>query len=251
MKMTPDVVVFIFLIQFLAYGIKGLIGFGNPLIGSPLLAMRLDNVVITPSTLILDCPVNAYIAWKNRHNFDWHHILPLLPANLLGVIPGALLLKAALPWIIKAALGAVVILLGVEMATRGHHKAHRGKDRLWVRVSVAFISGVCAGLFGINMFLVAYLQRTAKDYSEFKGSMCFLFFGENMFRLCTYLVVGGFLTREVLLFAAISVPAAVLAMLTAGKLSARLEEQKLQKWAIVLFIFGGVSIMFKSLVFHT
>jgi len=250
MKMTPDIVVFIFLIQFLAYGIKGLIGFGNPLIGSPLLAMRLDNVVITPSTLILDCPVNAYIAWKNRHNFDWHHILPLLPANLLGVIPGALLLKAALPWIIKAALGAVVILLGVEMATRGHHKAHRGKDRLWVRVSVAFISGVCAGLFGINMILVAYMQRMTTDYHEFKGSICCLLFGENVFRLCTYLA-EGVLTRDVLLVFACSLPAAVLSMLVAEKLAPRLDEEKLQKWAIVLFIFGGASIMFKSLVFHT
>ena len=40
-------------------------------------------------------------------------------------------------------------------------------------------------------------------------------------------------------------------VLVAEKLAPRLDEEKLQKWAIVLFIFGGVSIMFKSLVFHT
>ena len=70
---------------------------------------------------------------------------------------------------------------------------------------------MCAGLFGINMFIVAYLQRTARDYSEFKGSMCFLFFGENAVRVVTYLVTDLF-TGPVLLFALASVPAAVLAM---------------------------------------
>ena len=251
MKMTPDIVVFIFLIQFLAYGVKGLIGFGNPLVGSPLLAMRLDNLVITPGTLLLDCPVNAYITWKNRKNFNWRRVAPLIPVNLCGVIPGALLLKTTLPWVIKTALGVLVVLLGVEMATRSKRKVREVRDVLWLRLAVAFASGICAGLFGINMLLVAYLQRTAKDYPEFKGSMCFLFFGENVFRLCTYLTVGGFLTREVLAFGAISVPAAILAMVVAGKILPRLDEEKLGRWAIVLFIFGGISIIVKSLVFHT
>ena len=115
---------------------------------------------------------------------------------------------------------------------------------------MAFFSGVCSGLFGINMFIVAFLQRTAKDYSEFKGSMCFLFFGENVFRLCTY-AVNGLLTTEVLAFGAVSVPAAALAMLLAGWLGPRLDEKKLQKAAIVLFLLGGVSIIVKSLLLHT
>ena len=250
MDMTPDIVVFIFLIQFLGYGVKGLIGFGNPLVASPLLAMRLDNLVITPGMLLMDCPVNAYITWKNRKNFNWRKVAPLVFVNLCGVIPGALLLKTTLPWVIKTALGVVVVLLGVEMATRSRRKVRQEKDSLWLRLGASFVSGVCAGLFGINITLVAYLQRVAKDYAEFKGSMCFLFFGENLFRLATYLTVGGFVTREALLFGAVSVPAAILAMFVAGRVAPHLDEKKLNRWAIVLFIFSGVSIIVKSLVFH-
>ena len=141
-------------------------------------------------------------------------------------------------------LGLVVVLLGLEMATRSLRpvKPDR-KDRPWLRLAVSAFSGVCAGLFGINMFIVAYLQRTARDYSEFKGSMCFLFF-------VTYLVTDLF-TGPVLLFALASVPAAVLAMGLAAWLGPRLEEEKLQKGAIVLFLLGGVSIIVKSVVFHT
>ena len=100
------------------------------------------------------------------------------------------------------------------------------------------------------MFLTAYLQRTAKDYQEFKGSICFLFLGENLFRLGIY-ISSGLITREVLLFGAASVPAAALAMVLAGALGHRLREDRLQKGAIALFLLGGVSIIIKSIVFHT
>ena len=249
--MTLSTALFIFAAQLLAYLVKGLIGFGNPLISAPILSMGLDNVVITPGTLLLGCPVNAWITWKNRHSFQWRKILPLLAANFCGVIPGTLLLRFSMPWVIKTVLGVVVVLLGLEMATRSLRpvKPDR-KDRPWLRLAVSAFSGVCAGLFGINMFIVAYLQRTARDYSEFKGSMCFLFFGETAVRVVTYLVTDLF-TGPVLLFALASVPAAVLAMGLAAWLGPRLEEEKLQKGAIVLFLLGGVSIIVKSVVFHT
>ena len=250
MTFSPADICLILLAQCLAYTVKCLIGFGNPLISAPLLSMRLDNVVITPGTLLLDTPVNAYITWQNRRNFQWRKVLPLLIATMAGVVPGTLLLRFSLPWVIKTVLGVVVVFLGLEMATRSLRPVRAGKDRLWLRLLVSFFSGICSGIFGINMFIVAYLQRTAKDYSEFKGSMCFLFFGENVFRLCTY-AASGLLTPDVLVFAAVSVPAAALAMLLAGKLGPRLDERKLQKAAIVLFILGGMSIIMKSVLFHT
>lgn len=250
MTFTVGTALFIFFVQCLAYTIKGLIGFGNPLISAPLLSMRLDNVVLTPGTLLMDLPINGYITWKNRRSFQSRRIVPLLAANVCGIIPGVLLLRSSMPWVIKTLLGIVVVFLGLEMATRNLRPARTGRDAPWVRLAVALFSGVCGGLFGINMFIVAYLQRTARDYSEFKGSMCFLFFGENVFRLCTY-AVGGLLTRDVLLVGLCSVPAAALAMLLANLLGPRLDEGKLQKAAIALFILGGVSIIIKSVVFHT
>lgn len=250
MTFTVGTALFIFFVQCLAYTIKGLIGFGNPLISAPLLSMRLDNVVLTPGTLLMDLPINGYITWKNRRSFQSRRIVPLLAANVCGIIPGVLLLRSSMPWVIKTLLGIVVVFLGLEMATRNLRPAQTGRDAPWVRLAVALFSGVCGGLFGINMFIVAYLQRTARDYSEFKGSMCFLFFGENVFRLCTY-AVGGLLTRDVLLVGLCSVPAAALAMLLANLLGPRLDEGKLQKAAIALFILGGVSIIIKSVVFHT
>jgi len=250
MTFSPEIILFIFLTQLLAYTIKGMVGFGNPLISGPILSMGMDNVVITPGTVLMDCPVNAYITWNNRKSFHWRKILPLLVFNLLGVIPGTLLLRFSLPWVLKTVLGVIVVFLGLEMATRNLRPLRPGLFPDWFRFAVAFFSGMCAGLFGINMFLTAYLQRTAKDYGEFKGSICFLFLGENIFRICFY-IANGIMNRNALLFGAISLPATALAMFLAGKLGRKLPEDKLQKAAIALFLLGGVSIIVKSVIFHT
>jgi len=52
MNYTGSMILFIFLVQLAAYTLKWLIGFGNPLISAPLLAMRLDNTLITPGSLL-------------------------------------------------------------------------------------------------------------------------------------------------------------------------------------------------------
>ena len=227
MEFSPGIIAFIFAVQLISYTIKGLIGFGNPLISGPLLSMRLDNVLITPGTLLLDCPVNAWITWKNRRSFQWRRIAALLGANLLGVIPGTLLLQYSMPWVLKTCLGVVVVALGVEMATRGKTGGSKKKDRR-------------------GLMLAAYLERASTNYEEFKGSMCCLFFGENAFRLLVYLAEGIY-TREALLFSLCSLPAAIAAMVISALVTRRLDGQRLRPAAIVLFILGGVSIIVKSL----
>lgn len=241
-------IAYVFLVQAAGFFIKGLMGFGNPLLTAPLLSLRLDNAVISPSGLLVDAPTNAYIVWKNRHSFRWQTMVPLTLAVLAGVIPGTLLLKASLPWIIKALLGVLVMGAGVEMATRGTRPG--GKDRPWVRYCVAFVSGVFAGLYGINLLIVAYLERTAKDHSEFKGGMCFLFLAENLFRGLLYFISGIF-TREVMILTLITVPGAILGLWLGGRMESRLSEERAKKGVILIFLLSGLSVLVKALMFHT
>lgn len=251
MNFTRDTVLFIFLIQLLAFVIKWLIGFGDPLISAPLLSMRLDNTLITPGSLLPSLCINGSITWQNRKHFHWRRILPLLFCMLLGDLPGTWLLQFSLPWILKTILGLVVLFLGLEMATRDLRPSRpTQKDRPWLQYIISFFSGMCSALFGINMFLLAYLQRSAKDYDEFKGSICFLFFGETLFRTVLY-AFSGLLDRNALLFGLISLFAALLSRLIASLLSRKLHGEKLQKLAIIFFLLGGVSITVKSLLFHT
>ena len=118
MKMTLELGILIFVAQFIGYIIKGLVGFGNPLIANPVMAMRIDNKFITPGVLPVDTCVNIYMSVKNRKSFLPRLALPIAVCIAIGVVPGILFLKVGSPWIIKALLGVLIIGLGVEMLTR-------------------------------------------------------------------------------------------------------------------------------------
>ena len=159
-----EIIAIVFLSQLAGFVIKGLAGFGNPLLTNPLMAMRLDNVVITPTNILLDLPANAWISWRARHSFQIRQVLPVLIAILLGVIPGTLLLKLGTPWIIKALLGVFIIGLGIEMLLRDRTRGMT--PRSWLRNLLSFASGVMSGLFGINMLFLAYIERVSADLTE-------------------------------------------------------------------------------------
>ena len=82
---------------------------------------------------------------------------------MLGVVPGTLFLKLGSPWIIKVLLGVFIIGLGIEMATRDRAKPHR--PNALARTLISFASGFMAGLFGINLLFLAYMERIAEKTS--------------------------------------------------------------------------------------
>ena len=157
MTMTFSLGCYIFIIVACAFVVKGLAGFGDPLISNPLLALKLDNRDITPGLLPVSLILNAYIVLKNRKNFCFKIVASIALWVLLGIIPGTLLLKLGAPWIIKVILGILIIGLGVEMLTRD--KSKKFQPNPVIKAIMCFLSGVTAGLFGINLLFVIYLER--------------------------------------------------------------------------------------------
>lgn len=245
--MTLTLGIYLFVVQFFAFIIKGLVGFGNPLLSGPMLAMKLDNRVITPGNLLLDLPVNTYIVVKNRHSFDVKTALPVAFWIILGVIPGTLFLKMSSPWLIKALLGVFIIGLGIEMATRDRAKAI--KPSKVARAVISLISGVMGALFGINLLFLAYMERVAVDRQQFRTNVCFVFLIENAFRTIVY-AWNGMFTAMTFSIAAISVPAAILGIYVGGKIDKKIDEKLAKRLVIGVFIMGGVSILVKALIFR-
>lgn len=248
MKLSLDLIIFVFIIQFLACIIKGLVGFGNPLFSNPLMAMRLNNNIITPTNLPIDWSLNAYLVIQNRKSFKWKTTIPVALLLMVGVIPGTFFLKMASPWILKAVLGVFIIGLGVEMWTRKTDSKMESNPIAVALVSI--LSGFMAGLFGINMIILAYFERTAKDRNEFKSNVCFVYLLENTFRIVMYIVMGIF-SVYTLKLSLVSLPAALLGLYVGGKIDSKLDEKTIKKLIIIVFIIGGLSILVKALVFRS
>ena len=145
-------------------------------------------------------------------------------------------------------LGLLIIGLGVEMLTR--KATPNRKPNAVIRSFVSFCSGFTAGLFGINLLFLAYLERVSVSREEFRANVCFVFFLENIFRIGVSLTQGMF-TGESLLLSAVALPAAVLGMKLGGLLDRRLSDKLSRKCIIYVFILGGVSTVLHTLFFIT
>lgn len=249
MGMTFDMAVFIFTAQFLGYIVKGLTGFGNPLIANPIMAMRIDTVQITPGVLPVDMCVNLYISFKNRKDFITRLAIPIAVCIMIGVIPGSFFLKLGSQWIIKALLGLFIIGLGIEMLTRKTFDGIPRKNNPVVMGLVALLSGFLSGLFGINMLFLAYLNRYVSDRHQFRANVCFIFSFENVFRLIIY-AITGILTKFTLFITLLSVPAAILGIWIGGRIDLRLSEKTANRIMNSVFILGGLNIFLKALIFR-
>lgn len=248
MEITIGFAIFLFVVQFCSYFVKGVAGFGDPLISNPMLSMTtLQNNQITPMNLLMNWPLNFYIAFKNRKSFSIKSTLPMIACILIGMIPGMLLLKYAASWILKAALGLLIVVCGVEMLTRKESAKTSGNPVVMALVSVA--SGFTAGLYGINLFFVAYIERTGYvNRSQFRGQMCFIFFIENTIRLIIY-IFTGFYTLSVIKLACISALGVVCGMLLGNRVDSKLSEATVRRVITVVFICAGVSTLIKALIF--
>ena len=224
---------------------KGMVGFGDPLISGPLLSMALPNRVITPGLSPVSLLLNCKVVWQNRRSFSWKLVYPVSVFVVLGIVPGALLLRYGSPAGLKLGLGVVIILSGVEMLTRSPDK--KGKPNPVVRSAVSFLSGLTAGLFGINLLVLAYLHRVSENREGFRSNVCFVFLMENIFRCAVYLW-NGMYTRECLLLTLAALPGAFLGIAIGARLDRHVGDRVADRLVIFVFIAGGVSTVVKALL---
>ena len=236
--MDPGFLVYVFISTCLAFTVKGLVGFGDPLIFTPLLSVYLPNSLITPTFAPVSPFLNVSLVWRNRKFFNPKIVIPIAAFNMLGIIPGTLLLKFGSPQWLKLLAGLVIAALGVEMLTR--KQAAAGKQNPVIRSLAAFFSGMMAALFGMNNLFIAYMERYTTSREEFRANACFVLFVENLFRLVMFTSQGLF-TGESLRHTAIVFPAAVLGMVIGSVLDKRVSDKLSRKFLIYVFILGGIS----------
>lgn len=228
-----------------SYFIKGLCGFANTLIFTSILSFGAANANISPIDLLLGCPANLILTWKNRKSLDPKVYLPLAALVLAGSIPGALLLKNVDAGAIKLVFGVVVIALGAEMLSREYSGKRMQSSRLAL-VIIGVAAGVLCGLFGVGALLAAYVNRVTEDGSSFKANISAVFIVDNIFRMILYTALG-LLTTDIVRFALLLIPFALLGLFAGMKCSSRMDEKLVKKITSVLLILSGISLILKNL----
>jgi hypothetical protein len=228
-----------------AFFIKGLCGFANTLVFTTILSFAVDNAHISPVELLLGCPSNLILLWRERRFLRWKLCLPLAALLTAGSIPGTLFLKNADAGVIKAVFGMVILLPGLEMRLRELRQKKVRQSRAAL-VIVGVLSGLLCGLYGVGALLGAYMSRATEDSASFKANLCVVFFVENTLRIFLY-ALWGILTADILKQALLLAPF-MLAGLGLGVLSSRvLDEARVKKCVTVMLMLSGAALIFNSL----
>lgn len=228
---------------FLAYFVKGLSGFANTLVFTSVLSFSEAAKVIAPVELPLTLPANAYLAWKGRKDMDIRRALPMLALVLVGMAPGVLFLKTGGDGIIKLLLGVTIAAVGVLLLLTG---GSGRKESTALMVISCLLSGIFSGLFGISVFLAAYINSRERDPGKAKAMICLIFLAENIFRAAVY-GFTGLITAETLLASLKLAPVGAAGLLLGSGLSGKLDARITRKIICLLLIASGISIIIKNI----
>lgn len=221
------------LAAFLAYFVKGLSGFANTPVFQSVLGLRLASRAITPVDLLLGLPANAYMAWSERRSLSLKKSLPIIATLLVGIVPGALVLRGGDDRVLKIFLGFAIIALAAEMFLRERGTGKRAQ-KPWLMLLIGVGSGFLCGLFGVGAFLVAYISRTTDDMAEMRGTLCCVFVADNLLRIALYLRMG-LLGPDALRLALVLLPATALGI-GCGIFARRFFREKTVRYIVMVLL---------------
>ena len=234
-----------FLTVILAYFVKGICGFANTLVLTNILSFHQDNASITPMDILLGYPANIFLAWRNRKIISFKDVLPLAAVSVLGMIPGAFLLKYVDPRSLKVVFGLLVIVMSIEALLRKKISKKR-KPHKAVMAVIGLCSGLLSGLFGIGALLAAYMSRITDDADQFRGSLCAVFLIMDTFRIVSYATLGLF-TSQILLTVLKLLPAMVAGMFLGVLASKKIDNALAIRLVNILLLVSGAALVIANL----
>ena len=196
-----------------AASVQGLSGFGFGMVAMGLLPLILPVTEAVPIVALLGVCVSSAVLVASRRSIRWRVVLPVGIGSLIGVPLGVWFLVDTDPGVVKAALGAVLVVFALHglfarepaFATATAGGAERWRDG--VGVAAAVLGGALGGAFNVGgPPLIVYVawRRLAPDVLKATLQCCFV--PASCLQLALF-VHHGVVTRETLVTAAAGLPA--------------------------------------------
>ncbi len=240
--------IYLLLAALFSYIIKGIAGFGNTLLMTPLFSFVLKSKQITPIDLLFSIPINTFLILKDRKDFSLKVVLPISILLLIGDVIGALFLQTTDDRILKIILSILIIGIAIEMGTRPKKVEGKRANPLFLGV-IGVMSGITAGIFGISVLLIAYISRTSSSRGNFRSSLGFVFLIDNFFRLIYYIIMPNpIITVSSIRYFILLFPSVILGMFIGVKLEKRINEKAMMKILITILVSTGVMLFLQNIV---
>jgi uncharacterized membrane protein YfcA len=242
--MTPDIYLAAFFILLLAYFIRGITGFGSGLIAIPLLAHFLPLTFVVPLVLVLDFIASVVLSRHTHLQVRWDEIRDLVPASIVGILIGALLLVNLPREPLLVGLALFVIFFGLRYLFNVHSDKPISR---WWSLPTGFSGGLIGAMFGTGgPPFVVYLSHRLHDKTQLRGTLSGLFMLDGALRIVTFLVMGLLLQTDMLTSILLAVPLLGLGLYLGNRVHLGITRR--QQLAVIglLLLGSGGSLLWKA-----
>lgn len=246
--LTPPDFAMIAGIMLLAGLVKGLIGFGLPLVAVSLLSSFFD---INLSLALIILPIVFTNLWQGlagrRVVATLRRFWPVLVMLSLGIWLGSRVVVAVEPAVVLITLGCVVVIYSVLELTAFRMTVAPRHER-----PAGIVAGLASGFVGglttsYGPLLAAYMTALKLPKEVFVGSAGVLWFWASLSLLVAY-GTAEILTPERAVISAFCVVPALIGMQLGGVLRKRLDEDLFRRLLLISLIITGLNLLRRGLM---
>lgn len=235
-------IIFILLISFIASLVRSTLGFGESLIAVPLLLLFLPVEVAVPLSVMLSIVIALVVVIQDHKKIHFYSAKWLIIYAILGIPIGIAILVYGNESLIKAGLGALIIIYALYTLFVKTNKVLKKDQMLWLFVC-GFLSGILGGAFGLNgPPLVVYGNMQQWTAKHFRVTLQAYFLPVSLISAIGY-YAKGLITTEVNHYFLISLTTAIPAIFLGRYLNNQLKDDSFFRyvyWGLV--IIGAILI---------
>ena len=218
--------------------VRGTLGFGDALVAIPLLTLVVSPQVAVPAIAVLSAALGLGIGLTNREQVDWRGAGTLLLGAVLGLPLGIWALAVWSVDRLETALGAALVLVSLQGLLRP-------RDSGWATLRTGPVFGFAGGLLGGMLGMagpafVLWTVGTGWPADRIRATLQGVFLPLALLTMLGH-AWAGLWSRQVLVLAALGIPAAALGTLAGNRIARRLTLTRFQAvlWTVLLGL-GGV-----------
>lgn len=225
--------------------IYGLTGFGAGLVQVPLATLFVDMRFALAVYALLDTVSAIRVTMQRHRDVVKQEAMRLIPACVVGVGIGALLLAVLPVWALMLALGIFVLAyVAYRTAVRGQMPAI-GTGWAW---PFGLAGGVASALFGAGGPLYAiYLSMRPHDAQPMRSTLAATTLVSIATRVVAFALSGLLSSPKVWAAALFAIPSALLALWVADKAHGKLSREGLLRVITLMLLALGISLVLRAL----
>ncbi len=230
------------IIIFFAFFIRATFGFGDAMVGMPLLVVIIGLQAAVPLMAMLALLMAFMILAKNRQYVSFKMSWKLVASSLVGVPLGLFYLSYINEALVNILLAVFIITFACLRLLDIRLKL---KTPPFVTYLVGFVSGILGGAYNINgppVIILLSAQNWAA--AKFRSTLQGYFFFTGMGMVAGHIAWGN-VNAEVFHYFLYGLPALVLAFLLGEFWFAKFKSEKFYRWVYGLMILIGAGLIVK------